>query len=528
MDSYTGLIILAQTGSKIKVETPEGSGVYMEGVILSIQSKIAEIRFQSGETEFIHLGSQRLFPISRVTSNPKLLKYIYTKREHAGEIIQAPLPVTKPKIYSPHNCGVECMFELRPEAFRKVSPFLIPLKLGWYRQIAKAVNKGVVGDEWRIFYVTPCGRRLRNIREIALYLDECSSNMPIDFFTFDAWVNVRDVFAPMKGKVFEEDITGGKEFNPISFVNYFDETRPNAEYCCELQPQGDVKIPSDPEFLVGCTCTNNCQDHAVCACTQLTIKATALDKEEKLVLKDASYDHRRLKDVLITGVFECNSKCSCSSSCHNRVHQQPIKVQLQVFKTENRGFGVRALHDIPQGMFVCNYIGNLFNSNDANEEGKKFGDEYHCELDLIDIVERRKDGYESDVEDIEDIEALEENGAASNQLTKEDATEPPLKKQRLKSIKDFYPEEENVFLVDARRAGNVGRYLNHSCDPNVFVQNVFHETHDLRFPKVAFFTSKFVKAGEELCWNYNYVVGSVTGKRVYCFCGERYCSQRLL
>ena len=29
--------------------------------------------------------------------------------------------------------------------------------------------------------------------------------------------------------------------------------------------------------------------------------------------------------------------------------------------------------------------------------------------------------------------------------------------------------------------GNIGRYLNHSCDPNVFVQNVFVESHDLRF-----------------------------------------------
>jgi len=29
--------------------------------------------------------------------------------------------------------------------------------------------------------------------------------------------------------------------------------------------------------------------------------------------------------------------------------------------------------------------------------------------------------------------------------------------------------------------------LQHSCDPNVFVQNVFVDTHDLRFPWVAFF-----------------------------------------
>jgi len=34
--------------------------------------------------------------------------------------------------------------------------------------------------------------------------------------------------------------------------------------------------------------------------------------------------------------------------------------------------------------------------------------------------------------------------------------------------------------------------LQHSCSPNVFVQNVFVDTHDLRFPWVAFFASRFL------------------------------------
>lgn len=33
-------------------------------------------------------------------------------------------------------------------------------------------------------------------------------------------------------------------------------------------------------------------------------------------------------------------------------------------------------------------------------------------------------------------------------------------------------------------------FLQHSCTPNLFVQNVFVDTHDLRFPWVAFFASK--------------------------------------
>merc|ERR1712105_423065 len=90
--------------------------------------------------------------------------------------------------------------------------------------------------------------------------------------------------------------------------------------------------------------------------------------------------------------------------------------------------------------------------------------------------------------------------------------------KKFRSIRSFYPEgvESNTFIIDAMKTGNVGRFLNHSCDPNIFVQNIFQETHDLRFPTVAFFTCKFVKAGEELCWNYNYEVDSVPGRRIDC------------
>lgn len=38
----------------------------------------------------------------------------------------------------------------------------------------------------------------------------------------------------------------------------------------------------------------------------------------------------------------------------------------------------------------------------ANEGGVNYGDEYLAELDYIEVVERQKEGYESDVSDIED------------------------------------------------------------------------------------------------------------------------------
>lgn len=88
--------------------------------------------------------------------------------------------------------------------------------------------------------------------------------------------------------------------------------------------------------------------------------------------------------------------------------------------------------------------------------------------------------------------------------------------------------EAGPYIMDAKTTGNVGRYLNHSCNPNVYVQNVFVDTHDLRFPWVSFVAARHIKAGEELCWDYNYEVDTVEGKQIYCNCGTSECRGRLI
>ncbi|XP_012578721.1 PREDICTED: histone-lysine N-methyltransferase SETDB2 [Condylura cristata] len=86
----------------------------------------------------------------------------------------------------------------------------------------------------------------------------------------------------------------------------------------------------------------------------------------------------------------------------------------------------------------------------------------------------------------------------------------------------------NVFLLDATKEGNVGRFLNHSCCPNLLVQNVFVETHDRNFPSVAFFTNRYVKARTELTWDYGYEAGTVPEKEILCQCGVNKCRKKIL
>uniref|UniRef100_A0A1B6CWU1 Histone-lysine N-methyltransferase n=1 Tax=Clastoptera arizonana TaxID=38151 RepID=A0A1B6CWU1_9HEMI len=107
----------------------------------------------------------------------------------------------------------------------------------------------------------------------------------------------------------------------------------------------------------------------------------------------------------------------------------------------------------------------------------------------------------------------------------QDSGEP---KPKYPSVREFFGEDEYVYIMDAKTNGNIGRYLNHSCDPNVFVQNVFVDTHDLRFPWVSFFALNAIEAGDELTWDYNYDVGSVPGKILHCYCKSAQCRGRLL
>ena len=79
-----------------------------------------------------------------------------------------------------------------------------------------------------------------------------------------------------------------------------------------------------------------------------------------------------------------------------------------------------------------------------------------------------------------DTEEAKEKAKAEKEKEKEE-------KPKYKSTRKFYHEDEDFYVMDAKSIGNIGRYLNHSCNPNCFVQNCFVDTHDLRFPWVSFF-----------------------------------------
>lgn len=276
------------------------------------------------------------------------------------------------------------------------------------------------------------------------------------------------------------------------------------------------------------------------------------------------YQYKRLYVAVETGIYECNVNCRCSTKCSNRVAQLRVAHNFEVFMTENCGWGVRCRNDLPRGAFICCYFGELQTEELSIETARNHGDDYMATLNFIEFAENIKDGYES-----EPIECTHSESDCD--------TAPPRKRQRVtcgsreiycdcnesdgvsrvassQSIKyfpltrQFFGPNETEYLIDGKRFGNVGRFFNvrlccdqcrfsilfsfqsfqHSCEPNVFMQNVFIDTHDIRFPTLAFFTMRNVQAGTELRFDYNYNVGSIPTRVMYCKCRTKKCRGRLL
>lgn len=247
----------------------------------------------------------------------------------------------------------------------------------------------------------PCGRSLRNMYEVHHYLRETYSPFNVDLFEFEVEVQCLSEYkVDQKAIKWQSlDLSEGREPMPVSCVNYYDVSLPpSCVYSTERTPTEGVNLNLDEEFLACCDCEDDCLNKLKCQCWQLTIQGERM-RDPDIYQNDVGYVYKRLPNPVPTGIYECNPRCRCSKSCLNRVVQHKIQLKLQVYKTANRGWGIRCLNDVPKGGFICVYAGHLLTEQKANEEGANLGDEYFAELDYIEVAERLKQGYESDVRD---------------------------------------------------------------------------------------------------------------------------------
>ncbi|XP_049460318.1 histone-lysine N-methyltransferase EHMT1 isoform X1 [Epinephelus fuscoguttatus] len=256
-------------------------------------------------------------------------------------------------------------------------------------------------------------------------------------------------------KVLHSDISLGQESVPLPCVNAVDsEPYPDDyKYISENCVTSPMNIDRNITHLQYCVCKEDCSA-SICMCGQLSLRCW-YDKRGCLLPEFC-----REEPPLI---FECNHACSCWRTCKNRVVQNGLRTRLQLFRTAKKGWGVRAVQDIPQGTFVCEYVGEIISEAEAEM--------------------RQNDTY-------------------------------------LFSLDD---KPEDLYCIDARFYGNISRFLNHMCEPNLFACRVFTTHQDLRFPHIAFFASENIKAGEELGFNYGDHFWEVKSKLFSCECGSSKC-----
>ncbi|CAK5095194.1 unnamed protein product [Meloidogyne enterolobii] len=305
------------------------------------------------------------------------------------------------------TCSPVCLSSIKVTKYpdRYHSPYSIPLLNGWARLTlnlacdsnTKSSVKKYFTVKKKIVYKTPCGIQLSFIEQIAEYLQLTKQqNLSIDMFTFDP--QVKPEIRIKLANVVLEDFTSGQEAIPIPLVNAVENAplpamiyRPRRTGIKRMEPGGNklVEESISPFFCTGCTCIDDCTSDN-CECRQLTIEAQNQLSESLKVPKSSpkGYNHRRLENKHISGIYECNSNCKCNRlTCFNRVVQQDLQIPLSMFMTADKGWGVRTLVDIPEGTFVCTYAGELIDEEVADSLQN---DIYFADLDLIDVVEREK------------------------------------------------------------------------------------------------------------------------------------------
>ncbi|RMX77507.1 hypothetical protein D0868_16606, partial [Hortaea werneckii] len=160
--------------------------------------------------------------------------------------------------------------------------------------------------------------------------------------------------------------------------------------------------------------------------------------------------------------MECLGDCGCGANCQNQRFLRKRYADVSVINTEKKGYGLRANKNLKANDFIFEYIGEVIGEN---------------------VFRRRMQQYDEE------------------------------------GIKHFYfMSLTKGEFVDATKKGNLGRFCNHSCNPNSYVDK-WVVGDKLR---MGIFAERNIQAGEELTFNYN--VDRYGAEPQPCYCGEPNCT----
>ncbi|XP_015885762.3 uncharacterized protein LOC107421114 isoform X1 [Ziziphus jujuba] len=161
--------------------------------------------------------------------------------------------------------------------------------------------------------------------------------------------------------------------------------------------------------------------------------------------------------------IECvQGACPCGDLCSNQQFQKRQYAKVEKYPCGKKGHGLKLSQDISKGQFLIEYVGEV--------------------LDMHAYEARQKE-------------------------------------YALKGHKHFYFMTLNGSeVIDACVKGNLGRFINHSCDPNCRTEKWMVNGEIC----IGLFALRDIKKGEEVTFDYNYVrvFGAAAQK---CYCGSNQC-----
>ncbi|CAG5105001.1 Oidioi.mRNA.OKI2018_I69.chr1.g1744.t1.cds [Oikopleura dioica] len=305
-----------------------------------------------------------------------------------------------------------------------------------------------------------CRENLRNA-DGKTYLDLCRKDEVNETNVLQLLTSAGARKNKLPPHVISADLSRGREKTPVQIVNEFDtDPVPEFVYCTKTHFGGDAQIDMSVENMNTCSCGDVC-DSEKCGCIALS-EQVFYDEQGLL---SAKIDFNEKEKCLVPVIYECSDLCGCDPrKCRNRATSKGVSFLMEVHKTREMGWGVRAREDIPRGAYIADYCGEMVTS--ASCEDRE--DSYLFDLGIT-------------------------NGSKFS------------------------------YTIDAKRVGGFARFFNHKCNPNMIAIRVFREHQDFRFPNFAFFAKKSIKRGEELGFDYGDAFWKVKSCYFTCKCGWEKC-----
>lgn len=237
----------------------------------------------------------------------------------------------------------------------------------------------------------------------------------------------------------------------------------------------------------------SCEEDAACDSQLDSVKST--QKQRKVTqqpswthIKSNSFLHRRRKTQAIDEIMVCHCKppsegrvgcgdgclnrmlniecmqgtCPSSEFCSNQQFQKRKYAKLKAIKCGKKGYGLQLLEDVSEGQFLIEYVGEVLDMHAYEARQREYAVRGHRHFYFMTL-----------------------NGSE---------------------------------VIDACAKGNLGRFINHSCEPNCRTEKWMVNGEVC----IGIFALRDIKKGEEVTFDYNYVrVFGAAAKK--CVCGSSQC-----